>query len=142
MERFCRADGNYDMSQVSDETGLRCEDDSRTKQSFAEESDINFIVNRFMKTGEMPGNFAIPQHGDFTGLPNFHEAMSLVVDAQAQFASLPASIRSRFGNSPGKLLDFLSDEVNRDEAVRLGLVSAPAAEGATSAPVAASVVKS
>ena len=43
---FLRAFNNYDMGAVSDETGLRCEDASLTKQSFAEECDINTIVRK------------------------------------------------------------------------------------------------
>jgi len=40
-------------------------------------------------------------------------------------ASLPSKIRDRFGNDPSQLLSFLADSSNKDEAISLGLVSAP-----------------
>jgi len=37
----------YDADAVSDETGLRCEDESLTVQADRDDVDINFIVERF-----------------------------------------------------------------------------------------------
>ena len=37
--------------------------------------------------------------------------------------ALPAQIRSRFENDPAKLIDFLDNSENLDEAIKLGLVS-------------------
>jgi phage internal scaffolding protein len=39
--------------------------------------------------------------------------------------ALPAQIRSRFDNDPAKLIDFLENEQNHDEAIKLGLVNPP-----------------
>lgn len=107
---------------VSDETGLRCEDESRTIQSAEEESNINTIVRRFGLTGELPGDVAIPRTGDFTGAPDFHTAMNLVRQAQEEFLRVPAHIRARFGNDPGAFISFIEDDSNREEAARLGLL--------------------
>ena len=38
--------------------------------------------------------------------------------------ALPSDVRSRFGNNPAELLDFLNDNSNYDEAIRLGLIHA------------------
>ena len=51
---FVRSPYNYDMSAVSDETGLCCEDESLAIQSAKEDADINTIVRRFGLTGELP----------------------------------------------------------------------------------------
>ena len=51
--------------------------------------------------------------------------MNIIIQAQDQFASLPANIRDRFANSPEKYLAFLADSANKEEAVKLGLVNAP-----------------
>ncbi|AXH74422.1 MAG: internal scaffolding protein [Microviridae sp.] len=119
---FVRSPYNYDVESVSDETGLKCEDESRTIQSAAEDADINTIVRRFGLTGQLPTDLAIPQSGDFTNIPDFHTAMNLVRQAQEEFMRVPAEIRERFSNDPQRLMSFVEDDANRDEALKLGLL--------------------
>ena len=45
-----RVVGLFDADALSDVTGLRCDDESLTHQEFAEESDINTIIDRLTKT--------------------------------------------------------------------------------------------
>lgn len=109
-----------------------CDEDgkllSRAQQHFKEECDINNIVNTFMKTGQIPGDFRMPSHGDFLdAIDDFQTAQDAVIAAREEFMRLPAQIRERFGNSPQALLGFLEDESNREEAKRLGLLEPPAA---------------
>lgn len=97
-----------------------------TKQEFKEDSDPNYIMEKFSRTGDMslivaPGK--APQFGDFVSTDSYHDSMNIVIHAQDEFASLPAKLRERFGNDPALLLDFLSDSANRDEAIKLGLIS-------------------
>ena len=118
-----RSPYNYDRMAASDESGLRCDDPSLTSQSFTRESDINWIVDNFVKTGELAPGLRPPQFGDFTDLPSdFHAALNQVRNAEAAFMTLPAKVRSEFGNDPGRLLDFLQDPKNHDRAVELGIV--------------------
>lgn len=119
---FCRGEYNYDMSKVSDETGLECKDVSLTKQSFADECDINSIVKRFGLTGELPQNVVMPQYRDFEEIVDFHTALNAVNKANESFNQLPAEIRSRFHNNPAEFVDFCFNDDNIDEAVKLGLV--------------------
>ena len=63
--------------------------------------------------------------GDFTGITDFQSAMEAVVRAQGAFNDLPANVRARFRNDPAEMLAFLEDGKNREEAVKLGLVSPP-----------------
>ena len=120
---FLRTGYNYDRDAVSRETALHCEDESLAVQSERDECDINTIVKRFGLTGELPGDLAIPQSGDFSGLPDFHAAMNMVREAQEEFMRVPADIRARFNNDPQRLMDFVHDEANRDEARKLGLLA-------------------
>lgn len=123
---FLRAPGNYDADMASAHSELFCDPaEGMTQQSFAEECDINTIVRRFGLTGEFPSDFQMPQSGDFTGVTDFHEAMNIVRQAQEEFMELPADVRARFANDPGRLLSFLDDESNRAEALKLGLLRAP-----------------
>lgn len=112
---------NMNQNEISDATGLACDDESLAIQSAEEESNINTIVRRFGLTGELPNNLRMPQSGDFTGLPDFHAAMNLVRQAQEEFVRVPAEIRARFSNDPAKFMAFFEDEANFDEAVKLGL---------------------
>ncbi len=99
---------------------------SRTEQSHRKACNINTIMKRFRKTGALPpvaGNE--PVYGDFSGTEDFQSAQNRIIEAQEQFDALPSHIRTRFGNDPGQLLDFLAVPENLDAAVELGLVSLP-----------------
>ena len=124
---FIHSPNNYDTDSVSLETGLTCVEPSLTKQAFAEEADINVIVQRFGITGVLPENPLPPNYGDFTGVSDYHSAMNAVAQAHEAFDALPATLRAKFENDPGQLLAFLDDASNHDEAVSLGLVSKPEA---------------
>jgi len=94
----------------------------RTKQSHKDECDINQIMKRFETTGIITHiNQSTPRYGDFPQV-DFQDALNIVKDAQARFAELPSTIRDRFSNDPQKLLLFLQNPENRDEARKLGLL--------------------
>lgn len=139
---FLRTPYNYDMSKASDEVGLSCLDPSLTQQQFAEESDINNIVDRFMKTGHLPSAASMPQYADYEGVFDFQSAMNVVRQADENFMRMDAKVRARFHNSPQEFLEFFANPDNVDEAVRLGLavntvkqkdVSSPTLEAAEAA---------
>lgn len=118
---FLRTPYNYDRNQASDDSGLKCEDPTLAQQQYAEESDINYIADRYGLTGEMPEVLAVPQYGDFTGVFDYQTARNAIVAAERAFMSLPAKVRGRFANDPQKLLEFMNDPTNREEADFLGL---------------------
>ncbi|WNK13713.1 MAG: internal scaffolding protein [Microvirus sp.] len=119
-----RAAYSYDADALSDETGLQCQDKSKTQQNAAEECDINTIVKRFNLTGQLPQNVRMPQSGDFTNVPSFQQAMDALVSARESFDAMPAHVRARFHNDPGEFVAFCDDEENLEEARKLGLVPA------------------
>lgn len=114
---------NFELDSI--DTGLECLDPTLAQQQFKEESDINTIVDRFGLTGEMPQVLNFPQYGDFTGIFDYQTAMNVVVQGREEFMKLPAKLRARFHNDPAEMLDFLADDDNKDEAIKLGLVKAP-----------------
>ena len=118
---FCRSAYNYDMDLASDKSGLKCEDDSLTQQQFKEDSDINTIVDRFMKSGVMPNPVNMPQYIDYEGIFDFQSAMNVVRQADESFMRLDAKVRARFNNSPQEFLEFFGNPDNVSEAMRLGL---------------------
>lgn len=102
---------------------------SRVASEFKDESDVNVILRKYSNTGVWSSVArSRPRYGDFSDAPaDFLEAMTLVNDARDAFMDLPSSLRKRFRNDPAEFVAFCSDEANRDEAIRLGLISAPEA---------------
>ncbi len=103
-----------------------------TKQSFKDECDINFIMNKWQRTGQIPDSAVgtmRPRYGDFTNPNDYMEACNRVLDANEAFASLPAFLRDRFANEPANLIAFLGDADNQEEAIKLGLAQPPTPEG-------------
>lgn len=97
---------------------------SKVEQSHAGETNINAIMAKYKFTGlvnQKPGGM----YGDFTDAVDYHTARNRLLDADKDFMMLPAKLRKRFDNDPGKLLDFLLDPENREEAMDLGLIDRP-----------------
>lgn len=117
----------YDTDAVSVETGLLCEDVSLAVQSSKEEADINVLVKRFGLTGQLPQGVIAPTFGDFGEVFDFHSAMNVIAQANEAFDAMPAEVRYRFQNDPGRFLEFVQDANNREEAIRLGIANAPPA---------------
>lgn len=94
-----------------------------TQQSSAAESDINYIMAKAQAGQDVSGYIRQGGvFGDFTNVPDLRTALLQVQQANALFMSLDAVVRKRFDNDPAKLLDFIADDKNREEAGRLGLL--------------------
>lgn len=105
---------------------INFEGSGRTHQSFKSECDINTILKRYEKTGEISHEAnGRPKYGDFTNAADYMTACNAIIEAKQTFAALPARIRERMHNDPGELLDFMSDPDNLDEAIQLGLILEP-----------------
>jgi len=121
---FVRSPYNYDTDEVSDETGLFCDDPSLAQQHQAEEADINTIVRRFGLTGQLPVIPMPPLNADFDSVFDFHTAQNAIVKARESFMMLPADIRNKFANDPRNFVDFVDKAVedgNIEELRKMGL---------------------
>lgn len=102
-------------------------EESRTVQAPANEVDINVLVARAKAGEDLSGFVRVGQYRDMTEVPtDLREAYAIVQRAQDLFMSLDAKVRERFKNDPALMVEFLHDEKNKDEAVKLGLVEVPA----------------
>lgn len=96
----------------------------RTKQSFKDECDINNIMKKFQRTGQLPDMIRKePRYGDFADPVDFQDSMNLVIFAQEQFDALPAHVRERFANQPVRFLEFATNPANAEELVKMGLAT-------------------
>lgn len=120
----------YDADLVSQETGLLCLDESLTDQSGKDDADINTLVKRFGVTGSIPILDRIPIAADFVAATDYHTAMNALIEADKTFMELPADMRAKFDHDPGKFVEFCTDDKNRDELIKMGLVEAPPEPGA------------
>lgn len=94
-----------------------------TRQEMSEECDINVIMKRYTRTGVSTVMSGTPMEGDFTGLADFQESLNLVNFANERFTALPAELRARFQNDPGKFAEFAANPANGPELVKLGLAT-------------------
>ncbi|WNK12878.1 MAG: internal scaffolding protein [Microvirus sp.] len=109
--------GHYSRVQVTF-TGV-----GRTKQSFKDECDINNLMAKYLKSGHMDHvNQALPRFEDVTSR-DFQGAQNLIADALSMFEDIPSKVRNRFDNDPGKLLDWVHDPRNAEEAAQLGFLN-------------------
>lgn len=111
----------YSVRKV-EHAGFESDEDSRTKQEFKDECDINVIMKRYLAGYPIPDNVRVGRYGDFSDAVDFQEAQNIVLNAEEQFMALPAKVRERFKNNPFELLVFLGDKENYEEARSLGLL--------------------
>lgn len=124
----------YTASQFGPRPKLRIDpDEGMTATEFLSECDINVIMRRYLKTGQLPASIGPGAFGDFSHINDYLDAYNQVTLAQEQFGELPALVRERFHQNPGELLAFLADDKNRDEAITLGLIPKPAPSQTTPA---------
>jgi len=75
-----------------------------TRQEFKAEADINTIMSRYMRTGELPQiNVVAPQYLDVTEM-DFQSHMNAIREVQELFDQLPSSVRNRFLSDPGSFV--------------------------------------
>lgn len=99
-----------------------------TKQSFKDSCNINKIMEKYAKSGQMPAINASDQKFEFASSISFTESMQIITDASQTFDGLPARMRQRFGNNPALFLEFVENPANRTEMGAMGLLSEEATE--------------
>lgn len=93
-----------------------------TEQSHAKETDINYILRDYAKTGFMKHAKDYQGMYDDVAVNDFQEAMFIVTNAQNMFNELPADLRKRFGHDPAEFLSFVQNPNNVDEMAKLGIL--------------------
>lgn len=94
---------------------------SMTEQSPAHDADINVIMQKYSKTGQIPRVLAEPMYGDFSNPISYADAVLTVRAAEEAFMQIPAKVRMQFGNDPGEFIKFATNPENKEELKKLGL---------------------
>lgn len=119
----------FSVFDVPGDSGIAFTAPSMAAQEFADEADINTIMDRYKTTGLLVDPLiprsVQPEFGDYSSVDDFHTAQNIIAEAQELFFELPASLRKRFSNDPAEMLRFLEDPSNRDEAISLGFIDSP-----------------
>lgn len=97
--------------------------ESRTQQQFRKSADIGTIVNNLAK-GILPiGNKSEAKFVDAYDVSSYHESLNIVTKTKQTFEQLSKHVRNRFQNNPAKMLEFLNNPENMEEAIKLGLAT-------------------
>ena len=97
-------------------------DTSMTDQDFVEESSIQNIISRYMKTGSLGKTLENPVYGDFTSGHDYRTLIDTIREVDSDFAQLPSDIRAEFGNDASNMVDFITNPENAQKAVEMGLL--------------------
>ena len=95
---------------------------SRTKQSEGPQTDINTIVNRYLRSGELTHyNASVLRYGDFSAVGTLQEQMHAVHEARERFGALPAGIKAAAGHDPLIFLQMLATVEGTEVLIEAGL---------------------
>lgn len=97
------------------DTALYCDPaEGVTRQEFADDADVNVLMARFERTGQLPSNVGnnAPAYLDVSEVPDLMTALSIVEDAKRAFMTLPARTRAEFENDPMAFVQFAQDPAN------------------------------
>jgi len=98
---------------------------SMTQVADASETNINIIMAKYQKTGQLPRVLVEPLFGDFTEAPDYRQAVEAVNAAHEAFMEIPAKIRMQFGNDPQEFIKFCADPNNKADLDKWGLTEPP-----------------
>lgn len=100
--------------------------DGGAQQQFREDCNIRSIMSR-VRSGTQQMPFPAGIYMDCSMVHDLQSSIELNRQLMADFHTIPPLLRDRFRNDPFELLRYLSDDNNRAEAVRLGIIEPPAA---------------
>lgn len=119
----------YDPVEEHDHCGIEFTMPSLAVQDEKEESDINYIVNKYadgqkgiatLDLGDS-SQYAFLQFGDATLPSDYSTALELVSGVREEFYSLPAYVRAKFGHDPMNFINQLNNPETLEYLQREGL---------------------
>ena len=126
-----------DRSDCSDPSfGLDCSNlPSLTRQEFADECNINILMEKYEKTGIISHvNPRNPQYLDLSDVPDLMTAHQIIQTATTEFMALPAKVRCDFDNDPMAFVKFAENPDNIGKMREWGLAPPEEAPPAPAMP--------
>lgn len=111
----------YTLKEERDDFRTVNNEPSMTQQADRMDTDINVIMARYEKTGQLPRILTQPLYGDFTNVPTYRESVERIQAADAAFMEIPAKIRAEFDNDPQKFIEFATNPENTEQLTKWGL---------------------
>lgn len=97
---------------------IRFNKPSLAQQQFKDQTDINNIISRFIRSGDpsvLSPYLKVADYVDITDVPRTLEDAYAYIDyVQEQFNSIPANIRRRFGDDYRKFVDYINTNPSID----------------------------
>lgn len=98
--------------------------ESHVEQTHVGSTNINAIMRKYRKTGELPPpREGGKLYGDFGAAEDYHTTQNRLIEANAQFMDMPSHLRTRFDNDAGLFFQFVNDPDNLEEAQEMGLIA-------------------
>lgn len=119
----------YDPVEEHDHCGIEFTMPSLTVQDEKDETDINYIVNKYadgqkgiatLDLGDS-SQYAFLQFGDATLPGDYSTALELVSGVREEFYSLPAYVRAEFDHDPMNFINRLNDPATLEYLQQQGL---------------------
>lgn len=119
----------YDPVEEHDHCGIEFTMPSLTVQDEKDETDINYIVNKYadgqkgISTIDLGDStqYAFLQFGDATLPGDYSTALELVSGVREEFYTLPAYVRAKFGHDPMNFINQLNNPETLDYLQQQGL---------------------
>ncbi len=119
----------YDPVEEHDHCGIEFTMPSLAVQDEKDETDINYIVNKYADGQKGIANldlgdssqYAFLQFGDATLPGDYSTALELVSGVREEFYSLPAYVRAEFGHDPMNFINRLNDPATLEYLRQQGL---------------------
>lgn len=102
---------------------LDCGDKLVTKQSHKDECDIHNILRQYSRTGIIA--HVSKGMGEYIDLPDnidYQQSINTLMEGQAAFAALPATVRDHFKNDPALFLGAFNDPAQAEYLRSVGLL--------------------
>jgi Chlamydia-phage Chp2 scaffold (Chlamy_scaf) len=112
----------------SDDSALTCLDPSLASQEMAIDSDINYVVDVWVRTGIAPQTSLEALSGDFSNVDDYRAMLDKLNRAKTEFNQLDADVRSFFKNDPANLLAAIDDPAMKPKLQELGIMAKPSVQ--------------
>lgn len=94
---------------------------TRTEQSHKQQTDMNYILKDYSRTGIIKHAHTNQGQYDDVSSIDFQQAQNIVADAKSMFEGLPALTRKEFNGDVSRFLEFVRNPENGAQMQEMGI---------------------